>query len=318
VVATLAMIEQPKSTAIIRTPPEDQDSDAPLLKGDEKETTEQELLIVQSRPITAKFRSSIRHLRQRAGRLSRFRGLHIYLANIFISSIISDFLSKYFGRSSIPVVLLNVLVSVGLCRVTLLWNHVVISEPSQKSWLRRMVNREQAFKIVLPTAIFSLIEYTSAAILFATTKHLQYKSLQYKSHPEAAARSWLVAESVATMVLALVTAAFVEVPATVMITRVRASLLDQEEESIVPFDRTFGGKVIPSVVGGKGRLGMWEAWKTFDWSSLIRVYKIYIKVAAVQFASVFLWIIVMFAELRLIGGAGFEKSLMAAIHERTH
>jgi hypothetical protein len=317
-VATLAMIEQPKSAAIIRTPPEDQDSDAPLLKGDEKEVTEKELLIVQSRPITAKFRTSIRHLRLRAGRLSRFRGFHIYLANIFIRSIVVKSLSRFFGRSLVAVALLEVLVSVGLCRVTLLWNHVVISEPSKKSWLHRMVSRKQAFKIVLPTAIYSLLEHGTLSISRAIAKHSSSMISQLIANPERVNHYSLMAEAVRMMVMGVLVPIFIRIPAIIMITRVRASLLDQEEEPIVPFDRTFGGRVISSAAGGKGRLGIWEAWKTFDWNSLIRVHKIYIKLTVVYLASNFLWAIVIFAESRMISDVGFEKSLMAAIRKRNH
>lgn len=50
------------------------------------------------------------------------------------------------------------------------------------------------------------------------------------------------------------------IPAWGIFTRVAASMLPEEDDPIVPFDRLFGGKVKPGVV-----LGLRDAWTTFDW-----------------------------------------------------
>lgn len=55
----------------------------------------------------------------------------------------------------------------------------------------------------------------------------------------------------------------------------------------MPFDRSFGGKVDPAIVGGKGFVTMRDALATFPVSSWIRLYKLYAKVIAVSFAAYF-------------------------------
>ena len=39
-------------------------------------------------------------------------------------------------------------------------------------------------------------------------------------------------------------------------------MLPDEDEAIVPFDRSFGGKVVPAILGGSGKLSIRDAWKT--------------------------------------------------------
>lgn len=85
-------------------------------------------------------------------------------------------------------------------------------------------------------------------------------------------------------VLALVLGFLLVVPADVTLTRVQASLLADSEETIVPFDRSFNGKVIPEIVGGSGVIGMLDAWKTFDWNSRVRLVKAYLKVFLMELA----------------------------------
>ena len=100
-------------------------------------------------------------------------------------------------------------------------------------------------------------------------------------------------------------------PAQIAFTRVQASLLSSEDESIVPFDRTFGGKVVPAVVGGYGKVAMGEAWKTFDWNSRVRVFKIYAKVALLQGALFVLYAFVVLFEFRFaMGSEKFDKKVL--------
>jgi hypothetical protein len=75
---------------------------------------------------------------------------------------------------------------------------------------------------------------------------------------------------------------------------VQASLLPGSEETIVPFDRTFGGKVM---VGGSGVVGMLDAWRSFGWSSRIRLLRVYAKLWAIQIALLVFFMITLFAEV---------------------
>ncbi len=85
-------------------------------------------------------------------------------------------------------------------------------------------------------------------------------------------------------------------------------MLPEDDESIVPFDRTFAGKVVPEIVGGTGAVGMLDAWKSFDKSARIRLIKLYGKIFAVQVATTIMFFMVVVAELRIIMGDDFQKA----------
>lgn len=110
--------------------------------------------------------------------------------------------------------------------------------------------------------------------------------------------------ALATVVLVgFLTTVLVAVPATVTLKRVQASLLAEEEETVVPFDRTFGGRVLPEVVsGGPSAVGILDAWRTFDWSARFRLVKLYTKIAAIQIAASAAFMLTAVAEVRLING----------------
>ena len=92
-------------------------------------------------------------------------------------------------------------------------------------------------------------------------------------------------------------------------------MLPDEDESIVPFDRSFGGKVEPEDVGGSGCVGMLDAWKTFDWAARIRLIKLYAKVFALQITTMFLFLGVLVGELKLVMGDDLNKAAKM-VHEQ--
>ena len=95
-------------------------------------------------------------------------------------------------------------------------------------------------------------------------------------------------------------------------------MLPEEDDSIVPFDRTFGGRVEPELVGGTGCVGMLDAWKTFDWAARIRLIKLYVKVTALQIATIFFFIGVLVGELKLIMGDDLDKAAKMVHQQLRH
>ena len=106
----------------------------------------------------------------------------------------------------------------------------------------------------------------------------------------------------------------VVIPADVTLKRVQASMLPEEDDSIVPFDRTFAGKVKPQILGGSGAVSMLEAWKTFDRSARIRLMKLYLKVFLVSAFTTIMFVMALTGELRLFMGDKFSGAVDRA-HE---
>ena len=70
----------------------------------------------------------------------------------------------------------------------------------------------------------------------------------------------------------------------------QASLLPPDEDTIIPFDRTYGGTLEPAVVG-RGYVSVGDALRTFPRASWVRVYVLHAKI----FAAVLLAYAVMLA-----------------------
>ena len=99
------------------------------------------------------------------------------------------------------------------------------------------------------------------------------------------------------------------IPADVTLKRVQASMLPEEDESIVPFDRTFAGKVKPEILGGSGAVSMLDAWKSFDKSARIRLMKLYLKVFLVSVLTSIMFAMILVGEIKMItGNKFFEKA----------
>ena len=66
-----------------------------------------------------------------------------------------------------------------------------------------------------------------------------------------------------------------------LVTRVQASLLPEDEQSIVPMDRTFG---LTPKQGQYQGITLMDAWRTMSWGTLWRIVKMHIKTLALFFS----------------------------------
>ncbi|MCJ1398008.1 hypothetical protein MMC11_001205 [Xylographa trunciseda] len=307
-IGTLTMVEDPSTTIIIRT----SEADAPL----EKEPfLEQEVLLVKSKPITAKFRTTIAHLRAHGGFLSRFRGAHVLAAYSLAYHVLCWFYFRLVPDTLVYRAIIAVVASTLLCRIHATWTHIVISEASAKRFYQRVPPRTSFRKLAGPSFLNAVVEqYISLGLieLFKNCGLQPYvadlSKLGALSNTERL-NVWF--QFFGFLTVAFLSVVFIVIPTHVALTRVQASLLPDEDEAIVPFDRTFNGKVVPEILGGSGRIGMIAAWKSFDWNGRVRLFKVYAKVAAMQGAFYMLFIIVLAAEIRIILGDQLDKLVMA-------
>ena len=319
-VATLAIIETPTAIPIIKTSPQDDkkdigDPDAPLLTPGEKVAfsgaIEQELLLVKQKPITSKLRTTIRHLTSRGGFFARFRGFMLFIINVSILMILNIAASAIFGEVNRALEIVTMTgFYVILARLNTAWIHAVISEPSSKTLFQRIPPRSAFKKLAAPAAINSFVQ-----LVGVYAPECMYHGLGlsgYIHNPDVfkhMSKMQFASVCLATVLLVSVTILLLVVcfPVHVAYTRVQASLLPEDDEPIVPFDRTFGGKVVPELLGGSGMIGMWDAWKTFDWNATIRVVKVYVKTFFMQLAVFILFLAAVAVELRLMLGPQMDK-----------
>lgn len=109
------------------------------------------------------------------------------------------------------------------------------------------------------------------------------------------------------MFLTILLFVLLQVPATVAMVRVAASMLPEEDETIVQFDRTFGGLTTPEIIGGQGKIGIVEAWRSFNWECRRRLLKLVVKVAGIILAAWLLFTFVTMVEAHVLFGPAFGR-----------
>lgn len=299
-IPALLMVESPEAIVF---EPLATDADAPL--DNTSKAVEPELLLVKQQPITASFRTTIRHLQSKGGFRARFRGLSVFI----VYSMVLQWLSQMFSVF-VPFLLAPVIATTLCATLSLTWTHVVISDPNPKPWYKRVPSIKTWKKVAGPTAVLAIAEQLAIILpaYLAATYGFVGNPQDYANYTNAE-RNILVLKGFSVFGLSVALALLVVVPANVALTRVQASLLPDEVESVVPFDRSFGGKVIPEIVGGSGVIGMLDAWKTFDWNSRVRLIKAYAKVFAMQFVLSLFFVGIMGAEIALIVGKDLKNLL---------
>jgi len=301
VVPTLVMIESPQALLFEPVALDDTDADATIAK-----TTEPELLLVKQKPITSSFRGTFKHLQSIGGFRSRFRGISLFV----VYSLGFAWTTQCFAALPfVPRSIASIVATMLFANLSLAWTHIVISEASPKPWYRRLPSPRIFKKIAGPTAVFAIASQLARLVptLMVIRFRLAPATPEDVSGMTPAEKNMVVVKAVSVLLVSLALFFMVALPAQVTLTRVQASLLSDDQETIVPFDRSFGGKVIPEIVGGTGVISMREAWKTFDWNARVRLLKAYAKVFLMQTGLSVLFFFTIFAELLLIVGKSDMK-----------
>ncbi|KAK6957607.1 hypothetical protein Daesc_000394 [Daldinia eschscholtzii] len=252
----------------------------------------------QARLITSSLRSTYRTLTAISGFRSLFRGFACYLVLTLAGGFVFGILSSTF----IPSLIAAPVSALVLVQFHTAWTHIVISAPSSKSFRQRLPPFKKAFQATaLPVVMFFFAKELSAFV----PRMLAYAMSMNLPDPK---RPGVIPEGdkndiwkgVLVLLLALALNAFLVIPTQVILTRVQASLLPDEDDTIVPFDRSFQSKVEPAIVGGKGFVTVKDAWDSFPRASWVRLVKLYVKIYAAGLALGLLWMAVVIPEVVLI------------------
>ncbi|RLM00011.1 hypothetical protein CFD26_106552 [Aspergillus turcosus] len=281
VIATLAAVEDSNPTTYVRLDSEDSNDNDPEVA-----------VASTTKPITSGLRSTIKHLRARGGIWSCFRGFRMYLAFTGLDMGVGFLLPAIVpiprvSHSLIGSFFVQFVASMLVATWQTAWVHLVIADKSPRSNYRRMLGLRHWPRIAPAAALYNFLMCATFSL------------------PTAAARlaGWTVTASgykglLGFLVISILPAIFlllVSVPARGIFTRVAASMLPEEDDPIVPFDRLFGGKVKPGMV-----LGLRDAWTTFDWPARIRYIKVILKALAIEVALGVVGILLIMGELALV------------------
>jgi hypothetical protein len=307
----LAMVESPESTSVqIFTPA--------LIASDDKKDAESEGLleveleastVTSAKPLTTSIRRTSRHLKSIGGFTAKWRGLGIFIVYTLITHLVAVLLNNTIMRV-VPFgsTVANVAACLMASRLHCAWTHKIISMPSAKKLWERRVSRAQWRQLLVPTALSVLARDMSArtifAVVFVTANSAHSLAVDDKIPAWAEALLSVVPGAITAVTLAV----FVMLPAYAALVRKEASLLPEEEETIISFDRTFNG----ALTHVSDTLSYKDAWKSFSGEARRRVIGLYTKFFFITAALMFVMLHVIGAELYLVAGDQIEKYVVAA------
>lgn len=285
VVSTLAMVEDETKMVLVKTHDDEKiDPDAPLAMAVD------DVVVLKQKPITSSIRGTVQHLVSRAGPHARWRGLSAFIVYHMAFSFVSHGMftifagiAEAFDQATNAFVLQGLsffFTTVVLARLHMTVTHIIISEPSEKPWYRRVLSLRAARKIRGPAAMVAICKQLTFGMPILFFYLFELDRVDFVENEKTA--HCVAMKLLATFGIGLVAAVGLLVPATVALTRCEASMLPEEDETIVPFDRTFGGKVTPEILGGSGRVGYLEAWASFSGASRIRLLKLFGKIIVID------------------------------------
>ena len=300
----MTAIEAPQTTYVVK--------EEKLLNGAGSlvDSLDEEILAIRHKPVTSKIRSSLKHLESYAGYRSRWRGVSVFFVYIMVHGLLTEFLQAHatrlagltaFGFTGVYAgrVIASAITSILLARLSLTWTHIVISEPSSKLWYRRVPPFRAWKNIWAATAAADIacrLPIMFSAVCFSATGSPQLGG--------ARDQKLQLTALVACFVIGFITFIGLAVPAYVTMIRIQASMLPEEHKSIVPFDRTFGGRAIPEILGGTVSLGYLDAWKTFDRPARLRMLRLLVKNILIEVALHGFFAFVVGCEIITIIGPG--------------
>lgn len=330
VMASLAMIESPSSTAIIEpkgAPPPYADEPGAnekesLLPAEADADADVEITIINHKPITSKITTTIGLLHRVGGFRARWRGLGLSVLYHMLHAGATNLLAGFLGLGIFGNAVVYIFVSLGLARVHMLWTHSMIAHPSEKSIFKRFIPRKQCRALLMPSLVFAVAQQATfllpLSVAFALKlDNIDHGEMMHAAHNKDCAKMMLTGlRFLAVPATALFVALAVLLPAAVTLTRIEATLLPEGEQTIVPFDRAAIMGDIDTTARGGCRALFVQAWRSFDRSARLRLIKVYVKMVLAQFTVGFVALHLVLAEVYLIGGerlAIFAKSAIAQI-----
>ncbi|KAJ6517758.1 hypothetical protein DFH09DRAFT_1264681 [Mycena vulgaris] len=262
VVASLAMIESPSTTAIVEQKFPAYADEEPLIPTEAD--VDVEITVINRKPITA---SLI---------FSRTLGTHIFGHTLFGSTVVS------------------ILTPLLLVRTHMLWTHTMIAHPTTKSFLHRIVPRAQCKPLILPT-----LPPSSGVAHLLGLPNIPEHALHATQRDDPAALALMTMRILAVPLTAALIALFVLLPASATLTRIEAALLPGDMQPIVAFDRAALVGSIDLTARGSSWALFVAAWRSFDSAARVRMLKLYAKMLGAQIAVALVGLQIMAAEVYL-------------------
>lgn len=242
--------------------------------------------------VTSSLRSINRLLTSNGGWRANFRGFFCMLAQALATAILFGSFSAFLPN--VLASLATLLAALSLVQLSTAWVHIIVTPRSPLPFWSRLPPFKRTFDATArPVAAYWLASQVATWVPIAVGWALGLDLPNFRfgapttTVPGTEPRPSDAWKSIVITLISLAFHILVVIPAEVVLVRVQASLLPEDADTIIPFDRSFEGKVEPRVVGGKGYATMTQAWATYSRAAWKRLVILYAKIIAVS-AAVFL------------------------------
>jgi hypothetical protein len=211
------------------------------------------------------------------------------MAYHMLHALLTNFLTSLIGLGLGGHALMHIVSSIGLARIHMAWTHSMIAAPSSKSWFRRIIPRKQCKAILLPTLAFAVAQQVTVimpiavAFAFGLPQEMHNQEFDFMSRDVSPKEAAYYAFALLSVPLTAVFVALaILLPASVTLTRIEAALLPEDQETIVPFDRSSVLGEFDLQTRGACRSVFVQAWKSFEPAARLRLIKLYVKMFSLQ------------------------------------
>ncbi|KAK8034684.1 hypothetical protein PG993_009679 [Apiospora rasikravindrae] len=243
-VPVLAIVEDTSRGGYAHLPLEPMSETAPGSNADSRDIATEDTGDTRYRPVSASIRSTLGLLFSIAGFPSLFRGFGCFLAlnmaNITIQITIG-------AIPSVPTFVADVLPPLLTVPVHVAWTRIVVSAPSSRPFWHRLPEFAKAFRATaLPAAIFLAASAISRRAPFFISHLVGVTTPKSPFTFELTPRiTWDMNDLIKMVFLMATCLVFIAVlvtPSHAVLTRVEASIIPDEDRTIIAFDKTFAMK----------------------------------------------------------------------------
>lgn len=227
--------------------------------------------------ITSSIRGTLRHLRREAGIWSPWRGFGANFVYLFAFSFFQGLITNFFATVlplSLATFAATVTNMVLLSKLALVCTHIMITAPECSSWWTRYqkTSWDQAKKTV------------PAIVLWACALEIPTAVLTLAAEPDISSTARTSILSVCLLLYILI-----NLPATILLARIQASVLPDDAVTIVPFDKTFGQDTSDT----DGVLTVKKAIRSIDCAVIKRVCIFLVKSIPIVFATNVIFVVLI-------------------------
>lgn len=279
--------------------------------------------------VSSGIRSALRHIQSEAGDLSTFRGLGTYMSSCLLFMILTwaiglvlGFPAKLLKAPRFVNLLTFTLSRLALEQVDAAWTHIVISKPRHKFWFRRLplsfltIIRTLWLPVVAYILMYEAIEWVPS--LWSSSKPPQKVQNTGSTGQKGLIRVtdgpivgisffavlWMLLKFfLSSLITPALKVAFL-MPIETIHRRIQASLLPDEDDPIVPMDRSFSNGPNSGILHQQQPLDFVRAYQTLDKATYIRLAKYYIKATLIKKALEICFFAVILSEITALVGRG--------------